>query len=47
MDEAEYVVSFVLTTQLERDLVEAMAEQMLDDSLFAYHELSPVTVEEV
>lgn len=47
MDEREYVISFTLTTELEKDLVEAMVEQMLDDSLFNYAELSPATVEEV
>ncbi|MCG7607159.1 hypothetical protein [Mycobacterium sp. CnD-18-1] len=47
MDEREYVISFTLTTQLEKALVEAMAEQMVDDSLFSYIELGEVTVEEV
>lgn len=47
MDEVEYIVSFALTTQLEKGLIEAMAEQMLDDSLFNYAELGKVIVEEV
>ena len=47
MDEREFVIQFRLTTELEKDLVEAMVEQMLDDSLFNYSELSPATVEEI